>query len=251
MPPYKTSRKEIVSIHALLAECDQTPILLPFTQTGFNPRTPCGVRRVYLITPSCLSSFNPRTPCGVRQRRDYSASSEMLFQSTHSLRSATLTPAECETYEAGFNPRTPCGVRLELIAALAEATGFNPRTPCGVRQPDCDFAFYILCVSIHALLAECDASHSQFFPLPIVSIHALLAECDPVRCKPIPGGCCFNPRTPCGVRHIRRASDSSGGCFNPRTPCGVRPIAPPESGLFHVVSIHALLAECDSHVVDT
>ena len=60
-----------------------------------------------------------------------------MFQSTHSLRSATgsgilslvlfavsihallaecdLTPAECETYEAGFNPRTPCGVRRVII----------------------------------------------------------------------------------------------------------------------------------------
>ena len=35
-----------VSIHALLAECDRESIhyLLPYT--GFNPRTPCGVRPV-------------------------------------------------------------------------------------------------------------------------------------------------------------------------------------------------------------
>ncbi len=37
---------EAVSIHALLAECDRESIhyLLPYT--GFNPRTPCGVRRL-------------------------------------------------------------------------------------------------------------------------------------------------------------------------------------------------------------
>ncbi len=56
----------------------------------------------------------------------------------------------------------------------------------------------------------------------------------------------FNPRTPCGVRQ-----DTSGGAwstmsFNPRTPCGVRQEAIRHLGLTEDVSIHALLAECDS-----
>ena len=33
-----------VSIHALLAECDRTTTNLDWLFTGFNPRTPCGVR---------------------------------------------------------------------------------------------------------------------------------------------------------------------------------------------------------------
>ena len=36
-------------------------------------------------------------------------------------------------------------------------------------------------VSIHALLAECDAFISDPLCLALVSIHALLAECDRVR----------------------------------------------------------------------
>ena len=78
-----------VSIHALLAECDPFPPDDIFRGTGFNPRTPCGVRQAALNRLSLIfnvsihallaecdatgresvmvsASFNPRTPCGVR-----------------------------------------------------------------------------------------------------------------------------------------------------------------------------------------
>ena len=146
-----------------------------------------------------------------------------LFQSTHSLRSATVQ---------------------------------------GCRMP------YRFCVSIHALLAECDvrkatcprdnelfqSTHSlrsatsnrdRFHRGQSVSIHALLAECDEKRICNGNGVTSFNPRTPCGVRHVagvpgaplerfqsthslRSATfpairgHSDGSSFNPRTPCGVR-----------------------------
>ena len=56
-----------VSIHALLAECDSGTGSLGAVVSGFNPRTPCGVRRPALRSPGSTSPF----------------------QSTHSLRSAT------------------------------------------------------------------------------------------------------------------------------------------------------------------
>ena len=56
-----------VSIHALLAECDRPRKSLQVFAPGFNPRTPCGVR-----------PGNPDTRLP-----------DCLFQSTHSLRSAT------------------------------------------------------------------------------------------------------------------------------------------------------------------
>ncbi len=79
-----------VSIHALLAECDNN-------LTGYE---------------NLLKCFNPRTPCGVRLQNGQSIPLNTEFQSTHSLRSATY-------YE-------------------------------GAKR----FAYV---VSIHALLAECDA----------------------------------------------------------------------------------------------
>ena len=82
-------------------------------------------------------------------------------------------------------------------------------------------------------------------PCTSVSIHALLAECDAVKfdIQLVKQG--FNPRTPCGVRLSDGVKPAAGGkvsihallaecdlrqdggsfvgaCFNPRTPCGVR-----------------------------
>ena len=56
-----------VSIHALLAECDNR-------------------KRDYY---EHLYSFNPRTPCGVRPKSSRAGAMSRGFQSTHSLRSAT------------------------------------------------------------------------------------------------------------------------------------------------------------------
>ena len=104
-----------------------------------------------------------------------------------------------------------------------QMNGFNPRTPCGVR------------LKVHS------SKHQ-------------------------PGR--FNPRTPCGVRRKSTQPKPRGRGFNPRTPCGVRlPPAPtkecrggfqsthslrsatdvtPDKTVVCKVSIHALLAECDS-----
>ena len=125
--------KSRVSIHALLAECDEDDAPAPQDHEGFNPRTPCGVRL------RCISS----------------GLNSYLFQSTHSLRSATeemIAPnscspvsihallAECDLPRLKpdprttcFNPRTPCGVRRAVWHTPSRPPGFNPRTPCGVR----------------------------------------------------------------------------------------------------------------------
>ena len=62
----------MVSIHALLAECD----------INQNRKT------------IDYESFNPRTPCGVRPRGIGGQDIGELFQSTHSLRSATIMENE-------------------------------------------------------------------------------------------------------------------------------------------------------------
>ena len=79
--------------------------------------------------------FNPRTPCGVRPISSILDSSFSRFQSTHSLRSATMLDIYPSPMDA-----------VSIHALLAECdlcdgffislkNGFNPRTPCGVR-PD-------------------------------------------------------------------------------------------------------------------
>ena len=124
-----------------------------------------------------------------------------MFQSTHSLRSATSPAGNVETV-----------MEVSIHALLAE----------------CDFLVFLgfklfHVVSIHALLAECDVKSSKgatpgqrFNPrtpcgvrlsgggnvetVMEVSIHALLAECDIPPGLGSSGGRSFNPRTPCGVR---------------------------------------------------
>ena len=168
---------------------------------GFNPRTPCGVRpipawrhpalhsvSIHALLAECdqwtmatsrrPTSFNPRTPCGVRLRGSICLSVEFQFQSTHSLRSAThdrrlgdvnylvsihALLAECDKSSTGttlrnnsFNPRTPCGVRHLKPSSPGRVNGFQ---------------------STHSLRSA-TAAKWAFNLVPIVSIHALLAECD-------------------------------------------------------------------------
>ena len=101
-----------ISIHAPLAGCDRVLPEFREKKHDFNPRTPCGVRRVN--RPPCYprQNFNPRTPCGARRgkfaknRRNFAISIHAplagrdvppvtafkalcVFQSTHPLRGAT------------------------------------------------------------------------------------------------------------------------------------------------------------------
>ena len=224
--PFPTCRHSPpVSIHALLAECDRQTRGKPWQNPSFNPRTPCGVRRLAPVHDRWGVRFNPRTPCGVRQVIDGVIWDFKEFVSIHALL------AECDrgrswTFDSGtgFNPRTPCGVRpSKRIIRRGKDSGFQ---------------------STHSLRSATQYRCRPGDPFP-VSIHALLAECD--GCSRRLGWCnmCFNPRTPCGVRptfnttikklnsfqsthSLRSATLQTGG--------GVRPL---------VVSIHALLAECD------
>ena len=170
-----------------------------------------------------MMGFNPRTPCGVRRRHGGTHARHAWFQSTHSLRSATDLNRLGGKLRCRFNPRTPCGVRpgpephagrplpvsihallaecdsssvsevpgsqVSIHALLAECdvrdmmppvslNGFNPRTPCGVRHsaPACCHRQHKF-QSTHSLRSATEAMPSR--PINVtVSIHALLAECD-------------------------------------------------------------------------
>ena len=262
-------------------------------------------------------SFNPRTPCGVRPTFSPGRLLLPLFQSTHSLRSATgavdvhspdyyvsihALLAECDTppYKIkltieSFNPRTPCGVRpglanhfkglhpVSIHALLAEcdlfrppllsdARSFNPRTPCGVRLVkiwDCPSMTRFQ--STHSLRSATARTRAQVMSMRGVSIHALLAECDRLADQPVDRPGRFNPRTPCGVRlgttiglahacefqstHSLRSATS----HLPPLPC-IEPFQSThslrsatlnvsEKARPLVVSIHALLAECDHRIL--
>ncbi len=77
--------------------------------------------------------FNPRTPCGVRRNQQTKTENNNMFQSTHSLRSAT---------QEGRLPSPASNVSIHALLAECDyiivprhhpPSRFNPRTPCGVR----------------------------------------------------------------------------------------------------------------------
>ena len=171
-----------ISIHAPLAGCDNknpsiqeryhrfqsTHTLRGATALGrvadpdqidFNPRTPCGVRRVTLPVDDILPYISIHAPlagCDLNlivqpskivisihaplagcDQSCFSGGTTSEFQSTHPLRGATYSVFSVGADDLNFNPRTPCGVRPNPAAPAQEAAAdFNPRTPCGVR-PAC------------------------------------------------------------------------------------------------------------------
>ena len=145
-----------VSIHALLAECDN----------------------IWTIPGRKIFSFNPRTPCGVRRRFSVRLAVKIQFQSTHSLRSATI-----------MRVATFLFMRVSIHALLAECDKlsssasapincFNPRTPCGVRRAvPSGQSSSMKFQSTHSLRSATLPAW-RLSPKPPVSIHALLAECD-------------------------------------------------------------------------
>ena len=175
--------------------------------------------------PDQNQNFNPRTPCGVRRGRHDVMTRMLEFQSTHPLRGATREISLLRAVLAHFNPRTPCGVRLCPIwtqerSAIFQST--HPLRGATSRPASPPGGWYI---SIHAPLAGCD--HTGKFIVPAagrISIHAPLAGCDGVRISTSVLLFYFNPRTPCGVRRLKK-----GGCVWQGQ-----------------ISIHAPLAGCDS-----
>ena len=129
------------------------------------------------------------------------------------------------------------------------ACRFNPRTPCGVRQV-CEGRFKVPgeFQSTHSLrsataLADLDMVHMW------VSIHALLAECD---CFRFSGGVDnggFNPRTPCGVRRVTFQHTADSSPFQSTHSLRSATSSSLVQRTLAIVSIHALLAECDSDTV--
>ena len=84
--------RTLVSIHALLAECDTNSDSFTLYTDSFNPRTPCGVRRGIGNRPARFRLFQSTHSLRSATLSTAAARLFMWFQSTHSLRSATRLP---------------------------------------------------------------------------------------------------------------------------------------------------------------
>ena len=261
-----------ISIHAPLAGRDGVPNPERPLRQDFNPRAPCGVRRLDLVDGDghlVISIHAPLAGCDSFTLAIVSPS--LPFQSTHPLRGATKPP-EQPPPPSLFQSTHP----LRGATALFDRARLSDRISIHAPLAGCDLVTGLLSAlpdlfqSTHPLRGATVAAHGGARFLDI-SIHAPLAGCDRRARRAAAPRMDFNPRTPCGVRHGMIASLSVSGHFNPRTPCGVRrrcracfwnsiqfQSTHPLRGATecseikyagYKISIHAPLAGCDGSIV--
>ena len=199
----------------------------PKAAPNFYPRSPCGERPTVDCNLSRRLNFYPRSPCGERLPRCRRHLRDRRFLSTLSLRRATvkrLLPS-WELYH--FYPRSPCGER-----------------PSRLHKNICVWGFLSTLSLRRATMEHLDCKHTKG-----ISIHALLAESDATKTRQLSAWRIF-----LSTLSLRRATGSppSKRCaeidFYPRSPCGERPVTRVASTPTTVISIHALLAESDQNI---
>ena len=84
-----------------------------------------------------------------------------MFQSTHSLRSATGIGDSFRKQYKCFNPRTPCGVRQMGVRLGIRRVLFQSTHSLRSATALADMDMVHMWVSIHALLAECDGGQPR------------------------------------------------------------------------------------------
>ena len=168
--------------------------------------------------------FYPRSPCGERQLEVLYTDGPAIFLSTLSLRRATADVVSVQYRCQDFYPRSPCGERRPCHGRLHQSRDyFYPRSPCGERPLRESNCFPVICISIHALLAESDR-WSRIFLHPRSY---------------------FYPRSPCGERQTMRRAAQRRRLFL-STLSLRRATAVADLGKGYIrISIHALLAESD------
>jgi len=101
-----------VSIHAPLAERD--PVMWGKTKrlVSFNPRAPCGARRLLLIINSHNFIVSIHAPLAERDHKPDVFADEGIFVSIHApLAERDYAQVAEKRRYSSFNPRAPCGAR--------------------------------------------------------------------------------------------------------------------------------------------
>ena len=171
---------------------------------------------------------------------------DYLFQSTLSVRRATLSRCWCIQSCLYFNPRSPWGERRGGQLLLSSCPYFNPRSPWGERPffPKLS-AFYLTFQSTLSVrrATEYDEQANTWL---LISIHALREESDTYLQYASQNVYLFQ-----STLSVRRATlkscvySMSNKDFNPRSPWGERPAYLGDMSLEEYISIHALREESD------
>ena len=102
-----------ISIHGPRVGADVGLVANIWYKTHFNPRPPCGGRRLRTCgAAGAAGYFNPRPPCGGRRSPFLRAVPDEEFQSTAPVWGPTDINGGISWTLSNFNPRPPCGGRL-------------------------------------------------------------------------------------------------------------------------------------------
>ena len=152
--------EQVISIHAPLAGSDGGMNGRRKNQSYFNPRSPCGERRLKPYPSSRpfkfqstlplrgatdpqrhgtikVPNFNPRSPCGERRRKGLILSYHIIFQSTLPLRGATRLSCLSLPLKIISIHAPLAGSDNRLLIGFLLNSDFNPRSPCGERLVPC------------------------------------------------------------------------------------------------------------------
>ena len=168
--------------------------------------------------------FNPRAPCGARRLLAVSAADIAQFQSTRPVWGATPRMRSTRAATAHFNPRAPCGARPRQPSGGIPERNFNPRAPCGARLFDHAGSRSVLQISIHAPRVGRDVElPSRCSHMTGISIHAPRVGRDR-------DDLAVRGHKVISIHAPRVGRDGRDGrlhiiarYFNPRAPCGARP----------------------------
>ena len=187
----------------------------------FNPRSPCGERRVpFLLGQAEARDFNPRSPCGERRTPRLWRWITSIFQSTLPVWGATQLCRAAAAAQGDFNPRSPCGERPLFDEKIIQRgiEDFNPRSPCGERPP---FGFLFPALVNFNPRSPCgerrstsnvDTSPRTFqSTLPVWGATAEGRRGTIVATN-------FNPRSPCGERPERTGRGPSKSAISIHAP---------------------------------
>ena len=191
-------------------------------------------------------NFYPRSPCGERQAPKVTR--HMRKISIHALLAESDAIYLCKVAPRSdyFYPRSPCGERRSCGGRVTPRSKFLSTLSLRRATIDAGTGFFVLNISIHALLAESDNNGGGVSAVYFISIHALLAESDRrfSSRRPFVGRflstlslrratAVSSPRrvvskflSTLSLRRATRASQSYSLAiihFYPRSPCGERP----------------------------
>ena len=241
-----------ISIHALLAESDRYTVRRSARSNYFYPRSPCGERLLVPADVAMVPSISIHALLAESDKKFiYERCKLSRFLSTLSLRRAT--PYEGAYYQLAS---------ISIHALLAESDAwqcrcswrrsrhFYPRSPCGERL----LTHWSLRFCM-PFLSTLSLRRATYWPRVMVSPTLY-----------------FYPRSPCGERragcsHVasgheisihallaesdvpRRGTSTCCRDFYPRSPCGERLTSVLPTIPAPAISIHALLAESDTSLV--